>query len=135
DLPAEAARPGLVCTEAGAAAVAAATQALQACRAGEFDAVVACPHHETAIHAAGIAFSGYPSLVARVCGMPEDKVFLMLVAGGLRIVHATLHESVRTALERITPELVAHAVRAGARACGLLGLPRPSIGVFGINPH
>lgn len=135
DLPAAAVRPGLVCAEAGAAAVAAAIAALQACRAGEFDAVIACPHNETAIHRAGIAFSGYPSLVARVCGLPEDQVFLMLVGGGLRIVHATLHESVRSALDRLTPELIAAAARAGARASALLGVPRPIIGMFGINPH
>ena len=97
--------------------------------------MVACPHHETAIHQAGIAFSGYPSLVARVCGVPEDDVFLMLVGGGLRIVHATLHESVATALGRLTPALVEKATLAGARACALLGVAHPRIGVFGINPH
>lgn len=135
ELPAAAARPGHVDAMAGASAVASASAAIEACRRGEFDAVVACPHHETAIHQAGIAFSGYPSLVARVCGQPEDSVFLMLVGGGLRIVHATLHESVRTALGRLTPALVADAARAGARACALLGVAAPSIGVFGINPH
>jgi 1,2-dihydroxy-3,5-cyclohexadiene-1,4-dicarboxylate dehydrogenase len=135
ELPAEAARPGRIDAAAGASAVASATAAIEACRRGEVDAVVACPHHETAIHQAGVAFSGYPSLVARVCGVPEDSVFLMLVGGGLRIVHATLHESVRTALDRLTPKLVANAVRAGARACALLGVADPSIGVFGINPH
>jgi 1,2-dihydroxy-3,5-cyclohexadiene-1,4-dicarboxylate dehydrogenase len=135
ELPASAAVPGRIDAAAGASAVASATAALQACRRGEVDAVVACPHNETAIHRAGIAFSGYPSLVARVCDVPEDRVFLMLVGGGLRIVHATLHESVRTALDRLTPELVTHAVRAGAQACTLLGVAAPSIGVFGINPH
>ena len=134
-LPAEAARPGRIDAAAGASAVASATAAIEACRRGEADAVIACPHHETAIHRAGIAFSGYPSLVARVCAVPEDSVFLMLVGGGLRIVHATLHESVRSALDRLTPALVVAAVRAGARACALLGAPAPSIGVFGINPH
>jgi 4-hydroxythreonine-4-phosphate dehydrogenase/1,2-dihydroxy-3,5-cyclohexadiene-1,4-dicarboxylate dehydrogenase len=134
-LPAEAARPGLIDAAAGASAVASATAAIEACRRGEADAVIACPHHETAIHRAGIAFSGYPFLVARVCAVPEDSVFLMLVGGGLRIVHATLHESVRSALDRLTPALVVAAVRAGARACALLGVPAPSIGVFGINPH
>jgi len=128
-------QPGCIDAAAGASAVASATAALQACRRGEVDAVVACPHHETAIHRAGIAFGGYPSLVARVCGVAEERVFLMLVGGGLRIVHATLHESVRTALERLTPALVAETIRAGARACALLGVARPSIGVFGINPH
>jgi 1,2-dihydroxy-3,5-cyclohexadiene-1,4-dicarboxylate dehydrogenase len=135
ELPASAAVPGRIDAAAGASAVASATAALQACRRGEVDAVVACPHHETAIHQAGIAFSGYPSLVARVCGVSEESVFLMLVGGGLRIVHATLHESVRTALDRLTPSLVMQAVRAGAQACALLGVADPSIGVFGINPH
>ncbi len=134
-LPDGAAQPGRIDPAAGASAVASATAALQACRAGEFDAVIACPHHETAIHQAGIPFSGYPSLVARVCGLPEDEVFLLLIGGGLRIVHATLHESVRTALDRLTPDLVQRAVRAGARACALLGVENPTIGVFGINPH
>ncbi|OUL99763.1 4-hydroxythreonine-4-phosphate dehydrogenase [Variovorax sp. JS1663] len=134
-LPDSAAQPGRIDAAAGASAVASATAAIEACRRGEADAVVACPHHETAIHQAGIAFSGYPSLLARVCGEPEDRVFLMLVGGGLRIVHATLHESVPHALSRLRPELVAAAVRAGTRACALLGIADPRIGVFGINPH
>lgn len=129
-------RPGEVNAAAGTSAVASASAAIQACRAGDFDAVVAGPHHETAIAQAGIRFSGYPSLLARVCEQPEDEVFLMLVGGGLRIVHVTLHESVAAALARITPALVVAATLAGVRACRLLGLPQhPSVALFGINPH
>jgi 4-hydroxythreonine-4-phosphate dehydrogenase/1,2-dihydroxy-3,5-cyclohexadiene-1,4-dicarboxylate dehydrogenase len=128
-------RPGVVCAEAGASTVAAATTALQACQRGEYAAVIAAPHHETAIHRAGIAFSGYPSLVARVCGLAQDQVFLMLVGGGLRIVHVTLHESVATALARITPELVRRATLAGVDACAMLGVVQPRVALFGINPH
>ena len=135
ELPAAAAVPGQINALAGASAVASATAAIQACQAGKFDAVVAGPHHETAIHQAGIAFSGYPSLVARVCGQPEDSVFLMLVGAGLRIVHVTLHESVATALARITPALIVAATQAGVRACAMLGHPHPRVALFGINPH
>ncbi|HWI79854.1 MAG TPA: 4-hydroxythreonine-4-phosphate dehydrogenase PdxA [Ramlibacter sp.] len=135
ELPKSAAKPGQVNAKAGACAVAAATAAIKACQSGEFDAVVAAPHHETAIHQAGISFSGYPSLLARVCGVPEDSVFLMLVGGGLRIVHVTLHESVATALARITPQLIVAAARAGVRACGMLGVQSPKVALFGINPH
>ncbi|MBK6007977.1 4-hydroxythreonine-4-phosphate dehydrogenase PdxA [Ramlibacter ginsenosidimutans] len=135
ELPAHALRWGEVNAEAGASTVAAATAALQAARAGEFDAVVAGPHHETAIAQAGIPFSGYPSLVARVCGQPEGRVFLLLVGGGLRIVHVTLHESVATALARLTPELVVEATQAGVRGCRLLGVAQPTVALFGINPH
>lgn len=135
ELPPAAAEPGEVNAKAGASAVASATAAIKACQEGEFDAVVAGPHHETAIHQAGITFNGYPSLLARVCGQPEDSVFLMLVGGGLRIVHATLHESVASALARITPELVVAATLAGIRACRKLGVAAPSVALFGVNPH
>jgi 4-hydroxythreonine-4-phosphate dehydrogenase/1,2-dihydroxy-3,5-cyclohexadiene-1,4-dicarboxylate dehydrogenase len=47
----------------------------------------------------------------------------------------TLHESVATALARITPELVMAATQAGVRACRMLGLAHPSVALFGINPH
>lgn len=127
--------PGQVSAQAGAAMIAAASAAITAARRDEFDAVVAAPHHETAVHLAGIAFSGYPSLVARVCGQPEDRVFLLLVGGGLHIVHATLHESVQHALDRLSPELVEQATRAGVRAMQRLGVAAPRIGLFGINPH
>lgn len=135
ELPAGSARFGVVNADAGASAIDAAAAAIGACRGGEFDAVVAGPHHETAIHHAGIRFSGYPSLVAQLCGQPEHTVFLMLVGAGLRIVHVTLHESVATAVARITPELVLAATQAGVRACRMLGVPAPRVALFGINPH
>ncbi|MBW0169651.1 MAG: 4-hydroxythreonine-4-phosphate dehydrogenase PdxA [Hydrogenophaga sp.] len=134
-LEASAIAPGRIDAAAGASAVASATAAIRAVQAGDCDAVIACPHHETAIAQAGIAFSGYPSLVARVCGQPTDSVFLMLVGGGLRIVHVTLHESVRTALDRLHTDLIVRAARAGALACTRLGVASPRIGMFGINPH
>src|SRR5690606_30935402 len=121
--------PGQVNAAAGASAVDSATAAIRAVQAGEADAVIACPHHETAIAQAGIPFSGYPSLLARVCGQAPESVFLMLVGGGLRIVHATLHESVRTALDRLSVELICDAARAGVAACARLGISQPSIGL------
>lgn len=128
-------RPGEINAQAGAAAIDAATRAIEATQRGRFDAVVAAPHHETAIAQAGIAFSGYPSLLARVCGQPEGSVFLLLIGGGLRIVHVTLHESVQHALGRLSPDLVADAARAGARALVRLGIHKPRIALMGINPH
>ena len=128
-------QPGLVSAAAGKSAVESATAAIQACQAGQLHAVIACPHHETAIHQAGIVFSGYPSLVAKVCGLNEDEVFLMLVGGGLKIVHVTLHESVQTALNRLNAQLIQRATVAGIKACVSLGVTKPKVAVFGINPH
>jgi len=134
-VPDAAAIPGRIDPAAGAATVDAASRAIQSTHRGEFDAVVAAPHHETAIAQAGIAFSGYPSLVARVCGQPPDTVFLLLVGGGLHIVHATLHEGIRSALHRLSPQLVIAAAQAGVRALKRLGFARPRVALMGINPH
>ncbi len=134
-LPRDAFVPGRVEAAAGRAMVAYIQVALAFARAGHAKAIVGCPHNEAAVHAAGIPFSGYPGLIARLTGTPEDRVFLMLVGGGLRVVHATLHERLQNALARLTPELIEAAGRACATALTQLGIERPCIGMFGINPH
>ncbi|MFG1466135.1 4-hydroxythreonine-4-phosphate dehydrogenase PdxA [Xanthobacter sp. DSM 24535] len=134
-LPVEAYRPGTLDPRAGAATVAYVREAVRLCEAGEVAGVVACPHSETAINRAGIPFSGYSGLLAELTGTPKERVFLMLVAAGLRIVHATLHESTRAALERLSVDLVVAAGEASAAALRDLGIAQPTLGVFGINPH
>ncbi len=60
---------------------------------------------------------------------------MMLVAAGLRICHVTLHERLREAIDRLSPELILSAGIALAEALRRLDIENPSIGVFGINPH
>ena len=134
-LPRDAFVPGTMDPRAGAATVAYVREAVRMAQAGEVDAVIACPQSETAITRAGIPFSGYTGLVADLTGTPRERAFLMLVAAGLRIAHVTLHESVRDALARMTPELVAAAGAAAVEAVRRLGIAAPRLGVFGINPH
>ena len=128
-------RPGQIAPTAGRATVAYVEAAIGLIRDGKVDAIVGCPHNETAVNAAGIPFSGYPGLIARLTGTPEEKVFMMLVGGGLRILHATLHERIHHALARLTPDLIEEAGLACASTLQRLGIASPRIGVFGINPH
>ena len=128
-------RPGQIDAAAGQATVAYLEAAIGLIRAGKADAIVGCPHNETAVNAAGIPFSGYPGLIARLTGTPEEKVFMMLVGGGLRILHATLHERIHHALARLTPDLIEEAGLACAATLKQLGVSNPRIGMFGINPH
>jgi 4-hydroxy-L-threonine phosphate dehydrogenase PdxA len=109
--------------------------AIEECRAGRIAAVVAAPHSETAVNAAGIRFSGYGPLVADLTDTPRDRVFLMLAAGDLKVVHATLHESVAAAVARITPALVRAAAGAARDTLLALGVSQPRLCVLGINPH
>lgn len=131
----EAFRPGEILAEAGKAIVAYVRAAVELAEEGTVDAVIGCPHSETAIHRAGIAFSGYPGLIAQLTGTPEDRVFLLLVSPELRIGHVTLHERIHNALGRITTDLVVDAAKAVIEATRALGIQEPRLGVFGINPH
>jgi 4-hydroxy-L-threonine phosphate dehydrogenase PdxA len=112
-----------------------AAAAVKLALAGQVDAVIGCPHSETAVNRAGIAFSGYPGLVADLTRTPREKAFMMLTAQGLRICHATLHESVATALKRLSPELVVALAQATLVTAKQLGIAEPKLGLFGINPH
>lgn len=126
---------GQVTAAAGAATISYAKTAVRLAMDGSYAGVVACPHSETAVHQAGIEFAGYPPLIAELTGTPADRVFLMLVSGGLRIAHVTLHERLADSLARLTPELVIEAGLALHRALGAMGINDPRMGVFGINPH
>jgi 4-hydroxythreonine-4-phosphate dehydrogenase len=109
--------------------------AISLVRSSTADAIVGCPHNETAVNKAGIPFSGYPGLIARLTHTEENSVFMMLVGGGLKILHATLHERLHDALARLSPALIEQAGIACAATLQRLGIPNPRIGVFGINPH
>jgi 4-hydroxythreonine-4-phosphate dehydrogenase len=120
---------------AGRASIAFCSAAVKAALSGEVDAVVAAPQNETSIALAGISFDGHPSFVARETATPEDEVFMMLCFGNTRISHATLHQSVRKALEAITRERVGRVIRETTRTLQRIGVATPRIAVSGVNPH
>ena len=84
---------------------------------------------------AGIPFDGHPSFVARETGTDENDVFMMLCFGEVKIAHATLHQSVRQAIQAITKDRVGRVIRATDRALRWLGVESPRICVSGLNPH
>jgi 4-hydroxy-L-threonine phosphate dehydrogenase PdxA len=126
---------GATSAASGRAALAFCSAAIRAALAGEVDAVVAAPHNQTSIALAGIAFDGYPSFVARQTGLDPDDVYLMLCFGDTKIVHCTLHVSVKEALALITRERVGKVIRTADRALKRLGTPAPKVAVGGLNPH
>jgi 4-hydroxy-L-threonine phosphate dehydrogenase PdxA len=125
---------GKIDADHGRAIIACAESAIRATLAGEYEAVVAAPHTEAAIHAAGIEFDGYPSFVARVCGLPPEDGILMLCfqhqGREVRIAHVTLHVSVSRALGLMSKERILRTIRAVHEVLG-----NPRIAVSGVNPH
>ncbi|MSP44679.1 MAG: terephthalate dihydrodiol dehydrogenase [Xanthobacteraceae bacterium] len=126
---------GVVSPISGRASVAFCAAAVKAAMAGEVDAVVAAPQHETSIAQAGIAFDGHPSFVAQQTGADESGVYMMLCFGHTRIAHCTLHRSVREALALITRESVSRTIRAANATLQRIGIAAPKIAVSGLNPH
>lgn len=127
--------PGIVSAAAGRATIEYVETALSLLKQKTGCGIVGCPHSETAVNSSGRKFSGYPNLLSELLGTGEDSVFLMLIGGGMRIVHATLHEAIGTALDRLTPELIENAAMAAHEALREFGIENPRIGMFGINPH
>jgi len=128
-------RIGSIDAAYGRASLASASRAIKAAMASEVEAVVAAPQTERSIAAAGIAFDGYPSFVARETNTPVNDVYLMICFDQSRIVHATLHVSVREAVALITQERVERVIRVTDSSLKKLGIARPKIFVGGLNPH
>jgi 4-hydroxy-L-threonine phosphate dehydrogenase PdxA len=130
---------GDIDAEHGLAALDAARTAIQGALNGNYEAVVAAPHSETAIHAAGVEFDGYPSFVARTAGLAPEEGILMLCfphAGReVRIAHVTLHTSVRHALAMISTQRVLATIRSVDRTLKRMAFEKPRIAVGGVNPH
>ena len=139
DIPQALPRLGQIAPEHGRAALEAAAVAIEGALAGKYDAVVGAPHTEAAIHASGLKFDGYPSFVARMCGLSPDEGILMLCFAHdgreVRIPHVTLHTSVREALALISGPRIIRTLRATESALRRLGIERPRIAVSGVNPH
>jgi 4-hydroxy-L-threonine phosphate dehydrogenase PdxA len=71
-LPREALTPGTPLAAGGRATVDYVAAAIRFVNDGHAAAIVACPHSETSVNAAGIPFSGYPSLLARLMNSRLD---------------------------------------------------------------
>lgn len=136
---------GRISAAGGRAAVGALETAFRLVRAaGRGGALVTGPLHKEAIRAAGHDVPGHTEWLARACGLPDAAASMMLwlpptVEGPLHdplgVVHVTLHESLATAVERLsTPGIVAAGKRLASLLAALLGR-RPRIGVAALNPH
>ena len=107
--------------------------AIRLAQGKEIDAAVAGPHNKYSVNQAGIAFAGYPPLIAQLTQSPH--AFNMLVAGSFRIVGVTLHLPLKEVSQKITSDLVLATIEAVQAALGRLRIPKPRIAAAGLNPH
>ncbi len=131
----EAEVPFGVLTKAGSEAMARYIRAAaDDVRAGRADALVTGPITKEGLARAGIPFPGHTEYLAHLCGGAE--VVMMLAGDRLRVALATIHVSLRRALELLSAELIERTVRiTDSFFRKHMGTPRPRIALAGVNPH
>jgi 4-hydroxythreonine-4-phosphate dehydrogenase len=126
-------RWGELSAAAGRAGVDAVERAAALAMAGEVDAMVTAPLNKEAIRLAGVPYPGHTEILGAVTNCPT--VAMLLVSETLRVIHVSVHCSLREAIERVTEENVLRTIRTAHDGLRRFGFERPRIAVAGLNPH
>ncbi|HET7401786.1 MAG TPA: 4-hydroxythreonine-4-phosphate dehydrogenase PdxA [Usitatibacter sp.] len=102
--------------------------------AGRIDGVVFAPLNKGALHAGGWKFNDEHQMFAYLT-KHEGFFGEMNVLDGKWMSRVTSHESLRTALDRITPERIDAALTLADGTMRGAGIARPRIAVAALNPH
>jgi 4-phospho-D-threonate 3-dehydrogenase / 4-phospho-D-erythronate 3-dehydrogenase len=126
-------RPGVVDGACGAAAAAWLERAARLALEGMGDALVTGPVHKEALQAGGVREHDQTGILARVCGRP--RVAMVACVERLRVLLATGHASLRSAIEELTVEKVGEALDLAAEALRLFGVREGKVALAALNPH
>ena len=109
-------------------------QAVRACMAGEFDAMVTGPVSKSVIADAGHAFSGHTEYIAGLCG---DSLPVMMLANDFaRVALVTTHLPLNQVAGRITRRRLRDVIKVvAADMQATFNIESPRLLVCGINPH
>jgi 4-hydroxythreonine-4-phosphate dehydrogenase len=124
---------GRVSALCGRAAYEYVERAVRLAQAREIAAVVTGPINKAALAAAGIPHAGHTEILADLTGTRTYAMLLM--GGGLRVIHVTTHVALRRVPELVTRERVLRTIRLADDAMRRLGIARPRVAVCGLNPH
>ena len=119
----------------GLASLAFCDGAIEAAKIGLIDAMVTAPISKISWHLAGQEkFPGHTELLADSFNCKH--VAMMFVAPTLKVVLATIHESLFDIRNSFTIGRVFNAIELADQALGKwFGIDKPSLAVCGVNPH
>ena len=113
-------------------------QAVRLVKDGEARAMVTNPISKAMLYRGGFAFPGHTEYLASLAadGGQTPHPVMMLAAGPLRVVPATIHIPLKDVPGALTKELVLATIAiADADLRRHFGIARPRIAVTGLNPH
>jgi 4-hydroxythreonine-4-phosphate dehydrogenase len=97
------------------------------------DAIVTGPIHKVAIHKAGCKFPGHTEIFSDRLGVQEFSS--MLVVDDFRVMHVTLHTSLKNAIKSLSVNRILKMIRLAHNSLKEMGVGNPRIAVPGLNPH
>lgn len=125
---------GMVTPETGAASLSYACLGAMLAMQGKIDALVTCPISKEAVILGGNSgFTGHTEYLSELTGAKE--AVLSYWHGNFRIAHVTSHVSLREAIGKCKAERIIPVAMLFAKAIRNAGIPRPRLGICGLNPH
>lgn len=127
--------PGVASPGHTPSVIAAIERAVALAQSGAASAVVTNPIHKNAMHQAGFDHPGHTEFLQELAGPPYRAV-MMLASAELRVVPVTIHQSLRSAINDLTSDMIVET--AMATAAGLrsdFGIDSPRLAIAGLNPH
>ncbi len=100
---------------------------------GKIGCIVTAPINKEALNLAGHHYDGHTGMLAALTG--QRSAFMLLASDRLKVIHVSTHVSLKTAIDRATPERILATIRAGNEHLKRIGYETPRIAVAGINPH
>jgi 4-hydroxythreonine-4-phosphate dehydrogenase len=129
------ASPGKLDTASAPAVIESITRAHGLIMAGEAAAMVTNPIQKSTLYAAGFSYPGHTEFLAALAGSRTPPV-MMLAVEGLRVVPVTVHQSLRSALDTLTADIIVTKARIAALDLrDRFGIAQPRLAVAGVNPH
>ncbi|MBJ3784564.1 4-hydroxythreonine-4-phosphate dehydrogenase PdxA [Devosia sediminis] len=95
--------------------------------------IVTAPINKEALNLAGHHYDGHTGMLTALTG--QKSAFMLLASERLKVIHVSTHVSLKTAIDRATPERILATIRAGNDHLRRIGYDKPRIAVAGINPH
>lgn len=118
----------------GKCAYEALERAVKDLKAGEIDALVTAPIHKKAMQLANFPFVGHTEYITNEFKAKES--LMLMVSDNLRVGLVTNHLPIREVAAAITKEKVLRKILIMAETLRIdFDIPRPTIAVFGLNPH
>lgn len=125
---------GTVSAACGQAGVQAVERCAQDTIEGRLSAMMTCPLHKEAIHAAGyVEDIGHQEILARLTGAKATAT--MLMTPGLKVAHLSTHKSLIEAGRYVTKANVLAKLRLCHESLARWGLPNARLAVAALNPH